>query len=96
METERDQLLARVKELEARSSKGLVQQQQQHQGAGTEGGRGEAVQYLFGGAHEWGLQADVGKGQLSAVGLTLGILWLQQAGRGATLENVLPDYGKTM
>ena len=69
-------------------------QQQQHQEVGTEGGKGEAVKYLFGAAQEWRQQAEASKGQLSAVGSTVQLLLSQQAGGGPTLENVLPTMGR--
>ena len=88
---------ARVKELEVRRPKGPVQQQQQQQqGVRTDGGKREALQYLFGAAQEWRQQTEAAKGHLSAVGSTVRLLPSQQVGGGPTLDNVLPDYWKTM
>ena len=50
----------------------------------------------FGAAQEWRQQAEAAKGQLSALGSTVRLFLSQQPGGGPTLENVLPDYGKTM
>ena len=96
VETEWDHLRARVNELEARRSKGPVQQQQQQQPrVGTEGGKRETLQHLCSAAHEWRQQAEAAKGQLSAVGSTVRLSLSQQAAGGPTVENVLPDDGKT-
>ena len=58
-----------------------------------DGGEGEALQYLFGAAQEWWQEAEVAKGELSAMGSTVRLLLSQQARGGPTLQNVLPQYG---
>ena len=71
-QAEREQLRMRVRELEARRTKGHgpVQHQQQEvvtaggswEGDGDRTGGGEGLQYLFRGAQEWRLQAEAAKG----------------------------------
>ena len=61
---------------------------------GTEGGKVETLQYLFGVAEEWLQQAAAARGQLSAVGSTLRLLLSQQSGGGPNLENVVSNHGK--
>ena len=63
---------------------------------GTEGGKGEALQYLFSAAQVWRQQGEAAKGQLSAVGSSVLLLLSHRAYGGPTVESVLSDYGKTM